>query len=40
MELTRTAFGTWNGGRFMHYGEPLDDERYLGVVRHADLPSV
>ena len=35
MELTRTAYGIWSGGRFMHFGEPLDDERFLGVIRHA-----
>ena len=23
---TRTAIGTWSGGRFMHFGEPLDDD--------------
>ena len=21
------AAGTWSGGRFMHFGEPLDDDR-------------
>ena len=35
MELTRTAYGIWSGGRFMHFGEPLDDERFLGVIQHA-----
>ena len=35
MELTRTAYGIWSGGRFMHFGEPLDDERYFKVIRHA-----
>ena len=35
MDVTRTAFGTWNGGRFMHYGQPLDDERWIRTVRHA-----
>ncbi len=35
MDLTRTAYGTWSGGRFMHFGEPLDDERFLAVIRHA-----
>ncbi len=23
------AVGTWSGGRFMHFGEPLDDERLI-----------
>lgn len=35
MDLTRTAYGTWNGGRFMHFGEPLDDARFLSAIRHA-----
>jgi aryl-alcohol dehydrogenase-like predicted oxidoreductase len=35
MDLTRTAYGIWSGGRFMHFGEPLSDERFLGVIRHA-----
>lgn len=35
MEPTRTAYGTWSGGRFMHFGEPLDDDRFLGAIRHA-----
>lgn len=35
MELTRTAYGTWSGGRFMHFGEPLDDTRFIGAIRHA-----
>ena len=29
---TRTAVGTWSGGRFMHFGEPLDDERFLALI--------
>src|SRR5947209_9849048 len=27
-----TAVGTWSGGRFMHFGEPLDDERYVALI--------
>ena len=30
---TRTAIGTWSGGRFMHFGEPLDDERLIALLR-------
>lgn len=30
---TQTAVGTWSGGRFMHFGEPLDDERLIALVR-------
>src|SRR5262245_52797159 len=35
MDLTRTAYGTWSGGRFMHFGEPLSEERFLQVIQHA-----
>src|SRR5919199_1118018 len=30
---THTAVGTWSGGRFMHFGEPLDDARFEALVR-------
>ena len=30
---TRTAVGTWSGGRFMHFGEPLDDDRLAELLR-------
>jgi aryl-alcohol dehydrogenase-like predicted oxidoreductase len=33
LDLTRTAIGTWSGGRFMHFGEPLDDERLIALLR-------
>lgn len=33
MDLTRTAFGTWGGGRFMHFGEQLDENDYIRLVR-------
>src|SRR5438477_10613511 len=35
MDLTRTAYGTWSGGRYMHFGEPLSEERFLQVIQHA-----
>lgn len=35
MDITRTAYGTWSGGRFMHFGEPLSDERFIATIRHA-----
>ena len=31
--LGHTALGTWSGGRFMHFGEPLDDERLAALLR-------
>src|SRR3954449_9090606 len=27
------ALGSWSGGRFMHFGEPLDDERLAALLR-------
>src|SRR3954447_12925300 len=36
MDPTRTAVGTWSGGRFMRFGEPLDDERFLALIRPGD----
>ena len=30
------AIGTWSGGRFMHFGEALDDERLLALLRPGD----
>jgi len=28
--------GTWSGGRFMHFGEPLDDERFMALIAPDD----
>ena len=36
MDPTTTAIGTWSGGRFMHFGEPLDDERLTALLRPGD----
>ena len=33
MDLTRTAFGTWSGGRFMHFGAQLEEDAYIRLVR-------
>jgi aryl-alcohol dehydrogenase-like predicted oxidoreductase len=33
IDPTHTAVGTWSGGRFMRFGEPLDDDRYLALIR-------
>ena len=35
-ELGHTAVGTWSGGRFMHFGEPLDDDRLAALLRPGD----
>ena len=36
MQPSHTALGTWSGGRFMHFGEPLDDERLEALLRPGD----
>ena len=30
------AVGTWSGGRFMHFGEAIDDERLEALLRPGD----
>jgi aryl-alcohol dehydrogenase-like predicted oxidoreductase len=30
------AVGTWSGGRFMRFGEPLDDERFARLITPGD----
>jgi aryl-alcohol dehydrogenase-like predicted oxidoreductase len=36
MDPTTTAIGTWSGGRFMHFGEPLEDERLRALLRPGE----
>jgi aryl-alcohol dehydrogenase-like predicted oxidoreductase len=36
MDPTTTAIGTWSGGRFMHFGEPLSEERLRALLRPGD----
>jgi aryl-alcohol dehydrogenase-like predicted oxidoreductase len=36
LDPTHTALGTWSGGRFMHFGEAVDDDRYLALIRPDD----
>src|ERR1700722_6281139 len=33
MDPTATAIGTWSGGRFMHFGEPLSERRLTTLLR-------
>jgi len=33
MQPTSTAIGTWSGGRFMHFGEPLSEQRLQALLR-------
>lgn len=35
MDLSQTAFGAWNGGRFMHFGLALNEDRWIALVQHA-----
>ncbi len=32
----RSAIGTWSGGRFLHYGETVDEQRLEAVLRPGD----
>ncbi len=32
-DLTHTALGAWSGGRFLHFGEPIDEERLVALLR-------
>jgi aryl-alcohol dehydrogenase-like predicted oxidoreductase len=36
MNPTTTAIGTWSGGRYMHFGEPLAEERLAALLRPGD----
>jgi aryl-alcohol dehydrogenase-like predicted oxidoreductase len=36
MEPTTTAIGAWSGGRFMHFGEPLEDDRLCALLRPGE----
>ncbi len=36
MDPTTTALGTWSGGRFMHFGEPLEEERLRALLRPGE----
>jgi aryl-alcohol dehydrogenase-like predicted oxidoreductase len=36
MDPTTTAIGTWSGGRFMHFGESLSDERFEALLHPGE----
>ena len=36
MDPTTTAIGTWSGGRYMRFGEPLEDARLLSLLRPGE----
>jgi aryl-alcohol dehydrogenase-like predicted oxidoreductase len=35
-EPGRSAIGTWSGGRFLHFGEAIDEERLISLLRPGD----
>ena len=35
-DLTHTALGAWSGGRFLHFGEPIDEDRLVALLRPGD----
>jgi aryl-alcohol dehydrogenase-like predicted oxidoreductase len=36
VDLGRAAIGTWSGGRFLRFGEPVDEERLAALLRPGD----
>jgi aryl-alcohol dehydrogenase-like predicted oxidoreductase len=36
IDPTTTAIGTWSGGRFMHFGKPLEESRLLALLRPGE----
>ncbi len=36
MDPTTSAIGTWSGGRFMHFGEPVDEQRLSSLLRPGE----
>jgi aryl-alcohol dehydrogenase-like predicted oxidoreductase len=36
MDPGTAAIGTWSGGRFMHFGEPLGEERFTALLGPGD----
>jgi aryl-alcohol dehydrogenase-like predicted oxidoreductase len=36
MDPGRTAIGAWSGGRFMHFGEPIDETRLEALLRPGE----
>jgi aryl-alcohol dehydrogenase-like predicted oxidoreductase len=36
LDLGTKALGTWSGGRFMHFGEPVDDERLEALLKPGE----
>lgn len=39
-EPGRSAIGTWSGGRFLHFGEAIEEERLLSLLRPEGIATV
>ncbi len=40
-DLGQTAVGSWSGGRFMRFGQPIDDDRFQALLRPDEaIPTV
>jgi aryl-alcohol dehydrogenase-like predicted oxidoreductase len=39
-EPGRTAIGTWSGGRFLRFGEPIEEERLISLLRPDGIYTV
>ena len=39
-EPGRTAIGTWSGGRFLRFGEPVEAERLAALLRPDGIDTV
>jgi aryl-alcohol dehydrogenase-like predicted oxidoreductase len=36
LDPTHTALGTWSGGRYLHFGVPLEEDRLMALMRPDD----
>ena len=39
-ELGRAAIGTWSGGRFLRFGEPIEEDRLAALLRPDGIDTV
>ncbi len=35
-DIGHVALGAWSGGRFMHFGEEIDEERFVALIRPGE----
>ena len=36
-EITQTAIGTWSGGRYLHFGEAIEEDRLAALLRPGGI---